>query len=237
MDFSDTTNMQGLLQDVDFLARSTSASYPVNDKTRNINQAYQKAVSLIWESADDWQYDDSNATDLPKTLTNLTHNTASYAVPSTSQKIHRIEIKDSQGEWYKLNPIDYKDLDVALDEFYSEANRPIHYDLVGNYVTLYPAPSSAYTTLASGMCMRVSRDVTLFPTSATTAVPGFAPNFHRYLSVCAALDFVPDNQDRQLLVGMKTQIEADIKRFYSSRGTERRPQIRPRGKKFWRTYQ
>ena len=236
MEFSDTTNQQGILQDVDFLSRSTSASYPVNDKTRNINQAYQKVVSLIWESADNWQYDDSNATDLPKVLTTLTHNTASYAVPSTSQKIHRIEIQDSQGEWYKLTPIDYNDINVSLEEYYSEANRPIHYDLVGNYITLYPAPSSAYTTLASGMGLRVSRNVTEFATSATSTTPGFAINFHRYLSVCASLDFVPDNQDRQLLIQMKLQLEADIKRFYSSRETETRPQIRPRGKKFWRQY-
>ena len=239
MMFSDTTSKQGLIQDVDFLCGSTSASYAVADKTRNINVAYNSVSRLIWDAADDWQYDDSNATDLPKVLRTMGHASASYQVPSTSQRIERVEAKSSDGNWRKLIPIDYRDITVSLDEYHETAGMPIYYDLVGNYLTLYPAPSSAYATLSSGLTLRVSRDVTEFPTTATTTSPGFAKQFHRILSISASMDYlgVVDQSQVRLLAQMKDGIEKAIKQFYSSRQAESRTQVRPYGKRRWRQYQ
>lgn len=236
MQFSDTTKNQGLIEDVDFLARSTSASYPVNDKTRNINQAYHDVTRLIWESADDWEYDDSNATDLPKVLRTMGHASASYQIPTTAQRIERVEIQDDDNDWVKLKPLDHRDITVALDEYLDDPHRPIYYDLEGNYLTLYPAPHSAYTTLSSGLALRVARDVTEFPTTATTTKPGFATQFHRYLSVSAALDFTEDAGRRNFLLEMKERMRKGIQNFYSSRMIEKKPQMRPYGKRRWRQY-
>src|SRR3990167_7317895 len=112
MEFSNAASKQGILQDIDFLCGTTSASYPVEDKVRNVNVSYGNITRLIWECADDWQYDDSNKTDIPKVLTTLTAGTSQYSIPSTAQKIRRIEIKDAQSNWVKLTPIDYRDIGV-----------------------------------------------------------------------------------------------------------------------------
>ena len=236
MQFSDVGGKQGLIQDIDFICGTTSASYPLADKTRNLNQAYHDVTRLIWESADKWQYDDSNAASLPIIYTTLTHNTQGYNIPSTAQKIHRIEIKDGTGNWNKLDPFDIKDIDIGMPEYLETAGLPVYYDLMGDYITLYPKPSSAHVTLASGMAVYVDRDVTLFTTASTTAQPGFAPQFHRILSITAALDFEKDPQQRQLFLLLKQRLEEGIKKFYSSRETESRVEIKPKAKRQWRQY-
>ena len=236
MQFSDVTNNQGILQDIDFLAGTTSASYPTKDKTRNINIAYHDVTRLIWECADDWNYDDANATDLPKVLRTLGQASASYQIPTTAQKIERIEIQDANNNWIKLEPIDYSDINVALDEYRGTASQPTHYDLVGNYITLYPAPSSAYVTLSSGMALRVARNVTEFATTATTEVPGFATQFHRLLSIGASLDFEKDASSRNLLLQMQDRLQKGLRKMYSSREVEKRVELKPRSKSRWRQY-
>lgn len=236
MQFSDSSGGDGIVEDIDFLCRTTSASYPVADKTRNINQAYHDVSRLIWDCADGWQYDDRNKSDLPKYLKTMVHGTQDVTVPSTAQAIDRVEVEDDDGSWHKLTPIDYRDISQALEEFKDVDGLPTHYDLVGNYLTLYPAPSSAYCTLTSGLAIRVARDVTEFATSATTAVPGFATQFHRILSLSSALDFEQDAGQRALFAQMKDRLERGLRGFYSHRETERRGEMRPYGKRRWRQY-
>lgn len=192
---------------------------------------------MIWNCADEWQYDDRNNTDLPKVLKTLGQASASYTIPTTAQRIERVEIQDSSNNWVKLSPIDYKKINVALEEFRSTPALPQYYDLVGNYVTLYPAPSSAYVTLSSGMALRVSRDVTEFAFSATTETPGFATQFHRILSLSAAIVFEKDATQRATFVALKDRLEQGLQNFYSSREVESRAQMTPRGRRFQRQYE
>ena len=222
-------NITNLKADIDFLCGSTSGTYPDADKIRNINIAYQNVATEIWRSADGWQYDDSNATTLPRAYTTLVHNQQDYTLPSTAQFIQRLEIKDSAGNWVKLKPFDAADITTSIQEFQESANLPIYYDLVGRSLLLYPAPSSAYCTLASGMAVWVDRDVTEFPVTAASQTPGFATAFHRILSYAAAIDFVQDKTEKDRLVVMKTQLENSMKNLYSRRNVERPSRVKPHG--------
>jgi len=237
MEFCNPVNGQGLVEDTLFLCGTTTASYPLTDITRNINQAYHNVTREIWDCSDTWQYDDSNNTDIPKVLTTLTGGTHQYAVPTTAQKIERIEIKDINGNWTKLEQINYNDIGVAIPEYFETDGLPVYYDLIGNYINLYPGPAAAYVTTASGMAVYVDRNVTLFTTASTTAVPGFSPQFHRLLSLGAALDFEKDTNHRNLLLMEKTQLTKGLENFYSSRSVEGRTEISPSNKKYHRQYE
>jgi hypothetical protein len=237
MQFNDNASTKlGLVNDVWFLTNSTSESYPLVDVTRNLNRAYEDTVALIWQLADDWQYDSSNVNDLPILYRTVANASASYNIPSTAQQIHRVEIKDNNSDWHRLTLLDYRDVSVAMPEFRTDTGLPVYYDLVGSQIVLYPPPGTGYVTMSSGMAVYVSRDVSLFTTASTTATPGFAPQFHRVLSLSAALDFEKDPQQRQYLLLSKQKVEESMKRFYSSRATERRISIKPANKKNWRQY-
>jgi len=225
-----------LVSDVDFLCGTTSASYLAADKFRNINAEYHNVAREIWEAADGWQYDDSNATTLPIAKTTLVHDQKDYSLPSTAQRVHRVEVQNSDGNWIKLKQLDPADIWQAMPEFRSETNVPVYYDLVGRSVQLYPSPHSAYCTLASGIAFYVDRDVTEFATTATTASPGFATAFHRLLSLAASLDFMQDNQTRQHLLLQRERLQRGLTRFYSKRMVERSSAIKPHSKKSWRQY-
>lgn len=239
MEFNNTANTAlGICQDIDFLCGTTTASYPLADKVRNINQAYSDVNRLIWECCDTWQYDDTERTDLPIAKTSLLDEQQDYSVPTTAQRIFRIEVLDSAGNWQKLQPLDYKDVGgFALPEYMETAGMPLYYDLVANSIFLYPKPAAENCTLTNGLAVYFSRDISLFTTASTTGSPGFAAPFHRILSLQAAIDFEKDPDQRKIFVAEKTQLIEGLKRFYSTRSVEKRAEITPSNKRQHRQYE
>lgn len=229
-------NITQLKDDVDFLCGSTSATYPDATKIRNFNIAYNDVARLIWDSAGGWQYDDSNKTDFGIATTNLVHSQQDYSLPTTAQRLERVEVKDSQGSWWKLKQIDSNEIDLALPEYQETDGLPTYYDVLGSSIFLYPQPSSAYCTLTSGLQVYFDRNVTEIATTATTSSPGFATPFHRILSYAAAIDFTQEPNQRQFLVIQKDRLEKGLIKFYSSRNIERQTRIVPHNKKYWRQY-
>lgn len=230
-------NLSQLKSDVNMLCGATSATYLDADKVRNMNIAYHDVARLIWDSADGWSYDDRNNSTLPRAYTTLTHNTQDYAIPSTAQRVQRIEVKDSTGNWLKLSPIDLLDIPNASPEYLGgTAGTPVSYDLIGNRIMLYPIPHSGHVTLASGMAVYMDRDVTEFATTATTTTPGFATPFHRLLSLAAAIDFVQDDKQKAFLAAQRQRLEQGLVRFYARRSVENQTRIKPAGAKRWRKY-
>lgn len=230
-------NVANLKLDTHFLCGSTSATYPDISLVRNLNVAYNDIARIIWESDGGWSYDDSNATSLPVAKTTLVHNQQDYSLPSTTQRVHRIEVKDASGNWIKLKPIDQGEISVALPEVLGgSAGCPVYYDLVGRSIMLYPTPASGFVTLASGMAVYVDRDVTEFAVTATTTEPGFAVSFHRILSYAAAIDFTQDENQRRFLINQKDRLEKGLTRFYSKRNEEFKDSIKPKSKRLWRQY-
>lgn len=227
--------LSAIQADIDFLCGSTSASYPTAAKNRNINIAYADVARLLWESSGGWQYDDQNATTLPVAKGLLVHNQQDYQLPSTAQRVHKVTVKDTNGTEHLLHPIDIHNMATAPSEFVgSNSGLPQYYDLVGSSINLYPIPSSAYCTMASGIAVYVDRDVTEI--TAASATPGFATPFHRILSYAAVLDFTQDDSTRKFAAAQKARLENGMQKFYSKRWVEKQPSVTPKAKKAWRQY-
>jgi hypothetical protein len=241
MQFSNPTNRAlGLVQDVDFLCGTTSATYPLADKVRNINQAYMDVTRVIWDSADGWQYDDSNQTTLPFATTNLINNQQDYTLPSTAQRVQRVSIRDINGNYVPLRQIDVMDTIPDISQFpvSNTGGMPQYYDILGVSLMLYPTPISGTggATLASGMKVYFDRDVILFTTASTTAAPGYASPFHRILAYSAAIDFTKDNTIMMRWAGERKALMDGLVRFYAHRNVERPSKMRPFLKKYRYTY-
>ncbi len=201
-----------------------------------MNIAYNDTARLVWESAGGWQYDDSNATTLPIAKTTMVHNQQDYSLPTDAQRLEAVVVKDTGGNWNKLRPFDIHDTTIAPSEYLEGTGLPLYYDCIGRSVMLYPTPGSAYCTLASGLGIYVSRNVTEFAVTASSETPGFATPFHRILSYAVALDFLQDNAQKQFLIVQKDRLERGLVNFYSKREVEVTPSIKPRARKSWRQY-
>src|SRR3990167_469920 len=233
MQFSDTTNKNGILQEIDFwiLGSSGTASsdYSTADKTRNVNRWLDRVNSLIMQADHRWEWDDTNHTDLPIATTTLVNNQQDYGLNTSHLKIIRVEIKNNAGNYNLILPISQEDIkNQALTEFQETAGMPRYYDKIGNSIFLYPKPSSSQVTLVAGLKVYFKRNVDYFTASDTTQGPGFAPQFHRTLSVGAALDYCIANGliGRILLLEREIQkLESGILAFYATRDEDDKPRI------------
>lgn len=188
--FNDTTaNGSGIVQDVYFEASTNATAYPIADLTRNANTALDNVVTLILGADSRWQFDSTNATDLPIGTTSLISGQQDYSFDEEYLVIKSIECSDSQGNWTKLIPIDNFDEQVALSDFQTTNGVPKYYDKMGESILLYPAPnySIAVTdTPEGGLRAYFQRKIDYFATTDTTKEPGFAKHLHKYVSLFCA---------------------------------------------------
>ena len=195
MVFNDTSaSKTGLIQECEFLlfgdqgyGKISGTTTLLATFTRLINHGLNSAASLIMQADNRWQFDDTNQTDFPIGTTTLTASQADYALAVTHVRIERVEVKDEEGNWHLLQPIDQSDVyDTSLTDFLKTAGLPRFYDKTANSLVLYPKPD--YTQSAS-LKVYFQRPPSYFTTASTTAVPGFNSLYHRLVALYAARDY------------------------------------------------
>lgn len=226
------TDSSSLLADITFWTGADSSSYSVADRIRNINEWYRVANSWIWNATGVWEFDDRNYTTLPIATANLVNGQGDYELPSTTQKVLRVDVKDKQGNWRQLQPFDQSQIDgEGYEEFEQTDGIPTFYDLMGFSLQLKPAPAGGDVTTTSGLQVHVSRDIDTFSVSDTSREPGFHPGFHRIVSLGASLDYlIPNDQDVQKTDRVRNEIQRYSKRlekFYGARASEMTPRFIP----------
>jgi hypothetical protein len=238
MEFNDETNYQGISQDARQLvglAVNDTTSLPTSTILRSVNAMYKKVNQKIWENTGLWEYDDSNYTDFPTATTDLVDLQQDYQLPSTAQKIDRVEVMDNSGIYRKLYPIDKSMVQgQAMSEFQDPegvGGMPIYYDMVGNSIMLYPKPATAYITTTKGLKLYFTREIHEFTITDTNSEAGFLDDFHRILSYGAAYDYsiIAGLTERETQYEKQiTDMMSSIESFYGMRHRELKPKIRPR---------
>ncbi len=231
MDFNTSTETS-LIHDITFWTGADTASYPISHRTRNINEWYKGVNQLIWESDRSWQYDDSGYNTLPIAETDLVDSQTDYTKPSDAQRVMRVEVKDKDGNWRKLDYIDESDIYQNYDEVVgSEKAFPVVYDLMGQSILLGPAPDGDEVTTTSGLKVHVSRQIQGFSTDDTNTSPGFVEDFHRILSLGAAHDYLVKEDASQ---GKINRIKGEIngyreamRKFYGGRQMDKPARFEP----------
>jgi len=222
MVFNDPTTGQGICQDIDFMIGTDSTSYPIEQKTRNINNAYDKVSSLIMRSDAKWEWDDNNFNTLPVGTTDLLDGQADYEISDADfLEILRVEIVQQNGDFLFGTPISYEDrFGVAMTEWAKTPGQPLYYDKVGNSLILYPTPNFSYE---GGVRVYFKRNPSYFTVADTTKEPGFARTFHKLLSYYAAIDYCIANaleKKMKVLYGEAQKMEKNLQDFFSSRARD-----------------
>lgn len=201
MKFYDATYGQGICQEIDRLCDTTDTTYPRKDKTARVNQALETVVSWIITSDGTWEFDDKNFSTIPVGTGTLTEGVAQISFASDYLDIIKVEVKDTQGYWHSVKPLDPKELGgLSWDEYFGansdgtpKTGFPTHYNKFADGIILGPAPTSTSVTLTNGIRVTFQRTGSLFTvatdTSADNTEPGFASPFHVLLAYMAAIPY------------------------------------------------
>lgn len=226
MQFSDTTNKQGILQDCETLVFGgnygdiTGNSNRLKRFTAAANRACDVVTSWIMESDHRWQWDDSNNTDLPIGTHALTTDQQDYSFDTEHLRVTRVEIKDTTGAWKLLIPIDQTDIyNQSLTNFKNASGTPEYYDKLGSSIFLYPKPSY---TQADSLKVYFQRAHNYFVSTDDTKTPGFPSIFHRLISLLASYDYAIAN-NLKVAGGIGLEVEKmkeSLQEFFAARSRD-----------------
>ena len=232
----------GIVDDIDSMVDTNSTTYPIAEKTRNINRWYDRAASILMQADGRWQWDDTNWTDYPIATTNLVDSQQDYsiiqAIPTAGQdylRILRVEVLNNAGNWNLIAPIDQADIyDQSVTDFLKTSGMPAYYDKQSTSIFLYPKPLTANVTLTNGLRIWFQRAPSYFVTTDTTKQPGFPSIFHRYLSLGAAYDYAKKKtlpQVNQLRADI-LEIEDQMSTFMALRNRDEKIVLTPKFKNY-----
>jgi hypothetical protein len=236
MQFSDSANGTGIIELIEDLTNTpstTTDSYPLKKKTRDVNNAYARFMMLAISASGKWQIDDTNQTGHPILISNLVANQQDYnytvdgeSTPNQILDLYRVEVKDSSGNWSQILPFDQSDLQgTSLTNFMATAGIPQYYDKVGNALFLYPKPSANVT---GGLKLWFARTPAYFVSTDTTKKAGIPDIFHEYLALRPSWQYCARKKQSALAKDYKMQvleIEDSIEVYYSNRSREEKTQI------------
>ena len=177
------------------LCDATATSYSAADLLRRVNSSLETCIGKIINTDGSWQFDDSNYTDLPIGVQTLVAGKSAYTFNDKFLQILEVQIKDVNGDWIIINPIDQIEIssNIPLDEAYENDGLPVYYDKIStDTIKLYPAPSATDCTLASGLKIKFKRTADLFTSAQVTTgtkEPGIASPFHILIAYMAAIPY------------------------------------------------
>lgn len=229
-----SANFTQLVALIDRNCKSNSSSYPLAEKTADINLALDKVFDLIFQNSSTWQFDDSNHEDYPFIMTNLVSGQRDYSFVSDEQgniilDIFKVMIKigTSATDYYvELPPVDQQSADYTSG-FWSGQNLtgiPRWYDKTANGVFLDCIPNYSVT---DGLKIFINREGSYFLTSDTTKKPGFAGLFHEYLALRPSYQYAYRNglPNVNILKQEMLEMEDKIANYYSERTRDEKQQI------------
>lgn len=192
-----------------------------------LNAWYQKIASMILDSQDDWDWDDTNRnTEAIVTKSMVANqNYVSLAVSDAIIKVKRVEVTYDGSTWHEAGRFDIGQTGWPTDT--TSVNQDFstdqpYYDQRGLYVYLYPIPTSNVT---NGVKIWVSREPTEFTSSdltTGTAKPGFDTAFHPMMALGPAFEWTEaKGMPRAASVGAElADYEARLRRQYSTKNVD-----------------
>ena len=160
MQFNDTTNLSGMVQEAEtWLFGSNYGTISSNTEnlktfTRLFNYGLEETVGLIKKISGRWQYSDPNNSGISPATTNLTAGVSKYVLDPVHYDIQAVEVVDASGKSKLLKQIDInqiKENGDTITDYQNVDGMPTEYDISGDILTLYPAPSAGAVTLSAGL--------------------------------------------------------------------------------------
>jgi len=228
MQFSDTTNKDGIIQMLEFRTNLGDTGISgeatlLKQFTGQINVAGMRATSLIISADGIWEWDDSNMDNFPAATTNLISEQSDYKIidsaPAAKQdwlEIKGVNIKDESGNWLQLKYRSRKSFGTPRQERETVTGTPTTYFIEGTQIFLDAVPGYNST---GGLEVLFNRVQLEFVSADTTKRPGFNTLFHEYLVLKPTYWWEkykrvgdPEQTKRDI-----QEMEIDMAKFYNNR--------------------
>ena len=201
---------------------TTTSSYPIAAKTRDINLALDRAFALIFQVGGTWQFDDSNHLDYPIITTNLVSGQRDYTFTSDEAgnlilDVQKVFVADENGLFREVSPVD---VPAGAPSNYwdglATTGQPNTYEKNANGIFLDPIPNYNRT---GGLKVYISREGSYFTTSDTTKKPGIAGLFHEYLALRPSYQYAFRNSlaNVNILKAEMQEMETAMMEYYKLR--------------------
>lgn len=212
---------------VTFLTGLGTDIYLPAERLLSINKYYDQLHSIILESQDEWDFDDSNALDLPIATTDIEASKGIYALPDTLYKLNKVEINYGAG-FIKANPLDLNETGLSETEVLSRAtsNNP-YYRIFGRTIKVYPTPT---VEVDDGLQLYYDREVAEFTSAEVTTgtkKPGLDRLWHDYIALGASVD-AGLKYNLTNLTSLETKLqdmENRIRKYYGQKVVDRKYKI------------
>ena len=234
LQFNDETDYQGLIQECERklynreYGRISDDSIELKTWTTYLNHGVDWVQTRIFKSDTRWQFDDANYGTYPNFTDDLVDNHNDYRLDVEHVKLHGVSIKNADGDYYALQPIDKNDYSGPLEEVYGTKGTPAYYDKVADAVRIYPAPDATKVTISEGIKVYVSRTMDYFTSTDTTQTPGIPSLFHEAVATPACYRFAVDNdidtKAEKFLRDLQVW-EDEITNYYAQRDVDDRPRM------------
>jgi hypothetical protein len=210
---------------------STTSSYPLASKVRDINLALdsynlvaERASSFGWQSSDD-----TNHLDYPIMYVDPVDGIQDYSFKEDEQgnqinNIFKVRAKDANGNWHTLTQVDFESTE---DADYATTGFPTKYNLTANGIFLVPTPDYS---MENGIEVWYSRTNSYFTVDDLTKEAGIPNIFHEYLALSPSYKWLLRNDQNKAslyradLENMKKSVET----FHAERNRARKVSIKPR---------
>lgn len=213
------------IADIEILARdlvdATTTSYPAAKLLINENIAYEEIVADLIARDRRLLFGDSNESALPAGTQDLVDDQRAYKDDSTLLTYDGVQIKDIDGNWYSLRPVNLKDIG-PIEEYQKTKGKPTEYAKKGGFLLLFPSPDLTLVTETAGLkqLFQITADIfTSAEVTAGTKEPGFASPYHPLIAYKAALPYAMKyKKDRVAMINNEImKFEKKMDNFYNSR--------------------
>lgn len=232
MNFSDTTNKNGLIQrcerytnlgDGVISGDSTLLAY----FTADINETLYDIITEIMMSQDTFEWDDPTLTTFPVATTPLVASQRDYQFDNISfLKLRRVDVSYDGTNYYRANPFDSSSYlagmgnDTSVDGNFSKTDPK--YDPKAFGFWLYPMANA--TDVANGGKIRIefTRAFDEYTTDDTTKQPPIDRPFHDLIAIGASQKWAAtkgSENKNELLAMYREGIDA-LKRYYNNRNED-----------------
>lgn len=224
----DFTTILGLIQRNTNTQNTTTSSYPIADKTTDVNNALNQYFILANSVVGNWRpADDTNQTDYPIIYTDLVTNQQDYSFSTDANgnqvlDIYKVRVLNPNGiDWTTLEQINQ---DTITDDQLSTVNSgiPQQYFLTTNGIFLVQKPNAATAANADSLEVWINRTPSYFTVADTTKKAGLPWVFSEYLALRPSYQYCLQKGLAQAnnLKADLDRMESAIKKYYRDRNKD-----------------